>query len=370
MMAEKDPKLSGATAAEAVLDQAPTSAAEDVATPTAAPRRWLRVGLFWSVPLIVIGIVAYIWLTSGGSVSTDNAYVQQDKVSISAEVGGRIVEVAVHENQRVNAGDLLFRIDPEPYRIALAAANADIAAAEARLTTMEVTAGSMRSDIATAAAALRFAEANLARERALMDRGFNTRARMDAAELRVVEARGQMESARMAAVRAEAQMATGASAPGVNPALLAARVRREQALLNLQRTEVRAPVAGIISQSDRLQLGQMAVTGLPAVSIVQSAQSWVEANFKETDLEHMRVGQRASVAIDAFGEGRLWGRVASIGAGTGSEFSVLPPQNATGNWVKVTQRVPVRIFLDAPPPRPLIAGLSAEVRVYFRDAPR
>lgn len=338
----------------------------DAANP--APRRWPRLILMLSVPMLLLVVGAYLWLNSGHSVSTDNAYVQQNKVSISAEVGGRITEVAVHENQRVSAGDLLFRIDPAPYRIALAGADAEIAAAEARVTTMEITAGSMDADIRTARDAVRFAEANLARERALMDRGFNTRARLDTAELRLTEARGRLADARMAATRADAQLATGASRPGINPGLLAARARREQALLNLSRTEVRAPVAGIISQSERLQVGQAIVTGLPSVSIVVDASSWVEANFKETDLNRMRVGQRATAEIDAYDGLALTGRVVSIGAGTGSEFSVLPAQNATGNWVKVTQRVPVRIAIDGTPPRAMIAGLSAHVRVHFDDS--
>lgn len=327
--------------------------------------RWRRLAIMLSMPLLLIAGGAYLWMTSGRSVATDNAYVQQDKVSVSAEVGGTIIEVAVRENQRVNAGDLLFRIDPEPYRIALAQADAEIAAAEARVSTLAITAGTMQADIRTARDAVRFAEANLSRERALMDRGFNTRARMDAAEQRLSEANGRLADARMAAIRAEAQLTTGQSRPGVNPGLLAARVRREQALRNLRLTEVRAPVGGIISQSDRLQVGQTMVTGLPALSIVSDVSSWIEANFKETDLDRIRVGQRATVTIDAYGDMELTGRVASIGAGTGAEFSILPAQNATGNWVKVTQRVPVRIALDGRPSRPLIAGMSTHVRVHF-----
>lgn len=329
--------------------------------------RWRRLTLMLSLPLLLAAGGLYLWLTSGHSVSTDNAYVQQNKLSVSAEVGGTIIEVAVRENQRVNAGDLLFRIDPEPYRIALAQADAEIAAAEARVNTLSITAGTMEADIRTARDAVRFAEANLGRERELMERGFNTRARLDEAEQRLSEANGRLADARMAAVRAEAQLATGQSRPGVNPGLLAARVRRDQALRNLRLTEVRAPIGGIISQSDRLQVGQTMINGLPALSIVAGDSSWIEANFKETDLDRMRVGQRATITIDAYGNLELSGRVASIGAGTGSEFSILPAQNATGNWVKVTQRVPVRIALDSRPPRPLIAGMSTHVRVHFDD---
>ena len=144
-------------------------------------------------------------------------------------------------------------------------------------------------------------------------------------------------------------------------------MQRDKAALDLTRTAVRAPYTGTVSQTDRLQVGQMMITGLPAVSIVRSHRSWVEANFKETDLNHMRVGQSAQVSFDAYRGLKLKGHVESLGAGTGSEFSVLPAQNATGNWVKVTQRVPVRIAIDEASPRQLIAGLSADVTVDVGD---
>ena len=136
--------------------------------------------------------------------------------------------------------------------------------------------------------------------------------------------------------------------------------------MNLGRTTVRAPSAGRIAQSDRLQVGQMLVAGLPAVTLVDTVHPWVEANFKETDLADMRVGQRAEISFDAYPGLKVRGHVLTIGAGTGSEFSVLPAQNATGNWVKVTQRVPVRIAFDEKPARDMIAGLSADVRVFTK----
>lgn len=332
----------------------------------AAPPRW-RLPLMLSLPVLLLALGAWWWLSSGTSVSTDNAYVQQDKVSISSEIGGRIVAVGVRENQRVAAGDLLFRIDPEPFRIAIHQAEAQIAQAEANVTIMSTAADTTQVDIATAERAVSFARAAADRERALMARGFNTRARVDEAENALSEAQGRLSDARAAAVRARAQLATGRIAPGVNPGILAGQARREEARYNLARTEVRAPIGGMISQADRLQVGQTMVAGLPALTIVASQNTWIEANFKETDLDHMRVGQRATIHLDAYPDLALTGRVVSIGAGTGSEFSVLPAQNATGNWVKVTQRVPVRIAIDGTPSRPLLAGLSAEVTVHFDD---
>ena len=329
----------------------------------AKPRRLARLALLGSVPLLLIGGATAFYIANDHYVSTDNAYVQQDKVSISAEVGGRIIDVAVHENDVVNAGDLLFRIDPAPYRIAIEQADAAIAAAQVRVSSLQTEYQTTGVDIESAREDVAFYEKEYQRQSALMQAGFTTRARLQAAEHALSDARSRVASAQANATKARAALATGSAAPGVNPAIKAGQAQREQALLNLARTEVRAPVSGVVSQADRLQPGQMMVQGLPGVTIVASNRSWIEANFKETDLAHMRVGQPAEITFDAYPELKVRGKVSSIGAGTGSEFSVLPAQNANGNWVKVTQRVPVRIAITDKPKRAMIAGLSAHVRV-------
>jgi membrane fusion protein (multidrug efflux system) len=312
--------------------------------------------------VLAAGATAY-YIANDHYVSTDNAYVQQDKVSISAEVGGRIIDVAVHENDVVNEGDLLFRIDPEPYRIAIEQADAAIAAAQVRVSALETEFQTTGIDIDSAREDVAFYEKEYQRQSTLMQAGFTTRARLQAAEHALSNARSRVASAQAGATKARAALATGSAAPGVNPAIKAGQAQRDQAMLNLSRTEVRAPVSGIVSQADRLQPGQMMVQGLPGVTIVASSKSWVEANFKETDLAHMRVGQPAEITFDAYPDLKVRGKVSSIGAGTGSEFSVLPAQNANGNWVKVTQRVPVRISITDKPKRAMIAGLSAHVRI-------
>jgi len=329
----------------------------------AKPRRLSRLALLGSVPLLLVGGATAYYIANDHYVSTDNAYVQQDKVSISAEVGGRIIDVAVHENDVVNAGDLLFRIDPAPYRIAIEQADAAIAAAQVRVSSLQTEYQTTGVDIESAREDVAFYEKEYQRQSALMQAGFTTRARLQAAEHALSDARSRVASAQANATKARAALATGSAAPGVNPAIKAGQAQREQALLNLARTEVRAPVSGVVSQADRLQLGQMMVQGLPGVTIVASSRSWIEANFKETDLAHMRVGQPAEITFDAYPELKVRGKVSSIGAGTGSEFSVLPAQNANGNWVKVTQRGPVRIAITDKPKRAMIAGLSAHVRV-------
>jgi membrane fusion protein, multidrug efflux system len=340
----------------------------EVAVAPVPPPRTLRqrlgkITLMALMPLLLIIGAVWYYTANDHYVATDNAYVRQDKVSVSAEVGGRIVEVGVHENQPVRAGQLLFRIDPEPYRIAIAQADATIAAAQVKVIGAETAYQTTGVDIASAREGVTFYSSEYRRQAELMQSGFTTRARLEAAEHALSDARAKLANAEGDAIKARAALATGSAAPGVNPAVLAGQVQKRQAAYNLTKAEARAPAAGIVSQADRLQVGQMMTQGLPAVSIVVSDRSWVEANFKETDLKNMRVGQPAELTLDAYPDLKLKGHIASIGAGTGSEFSVLPAQNANGNWVKVTQRIPVRIAIDGKPSRALIAGLSTHVRI-------
>ncbi len=350
----------------------PFKPADAVVTPSERRKviglKRLRLAAMLLIPALIVCGALFWWFGHPGEVSTDNAYVKQDIVSIAGEVNGLVVAVNVRENQQVKAGDVLFRIDPTSYGVAIRQADAQIANAQAHITALQADVGANAADLAGARDDLALAESQYAREKALLDRGFNTRARMDEAQHAVASARDRLASIGAEVEKAQAQLATGAQVPGLNPQVAAAQATRAKAALDLTRTVVRAPVSGRVTQVTRLQIGQMVFTGVPMLSIVREGGARVEANFKETDLAHMRPGQPADVKLDAYPDLKLKGHVDSIGAGTGSEFSVLPAQNATGNWVKVTQRVPVRIAIDTSSgDRPLIAGLSANVTVHVAD---
>ena len=322
----------------------------------------LRPLLMLLVPALLLLAGGYYWIASAGKVSTDNAQVKQDIVSVSAQVNGPIVDVLVKNGDHVKRGQLLYRIDPAPYRVALEQAEAQLAAAHLQTTQLRTQAAGTGADITGSAADLEIKRRTLSRQSALLKDGFTTRVRYDEAMADVREAETALADA-----QARAANAHSAIAPGEQPSIAQAQAAVDKALLDLSRTEVRAPMDGQIANADNLQVGQMAVVGVGMLSLVHDANAWVEANFKEKDVGNMVPGQKARIEIDAYPGVDFPAHVQSVGAGTGSQFSILPAQNANGNWVKVTQRVPVRIVFDGKPSKPLIAGLSTTATVYLDD---
>ncbi|MBV9527377.1 HlyD family secretion protein [Sphingomonas sp.] len=331
-----------------------------IETEAPAKRRWLRTVLLLVVPALLIVGGVYYYLSSGGSVSTDDAQVKQDIVSVSPQVTGPVAEKFVRNGAEVKKGDLLFRIDPAPFRVALEQAEAQLASARLQTSQLRTQAAGTGADITGAQANLRIKENALARQSALLKEGFTTRSDYDDALNDVKTAQTQLGDAQARAANARA-----AIAPGEQPAIAQAQAAVDKAKLDLSRTDVRAPMDGTVENADNLQIGQMAVTGVGVVSIVHNRTPWVEANFKEKDVGRMIPGQRASVSVDAYPGQKFDAYVQSVGAGTGGEFSLLPAQNANGNWVKVTQRVPVRIAFRGATSRQMIAGLSVNATVYF-----
>jgi len=276
-------------------------------------------------------------------------------------VTGPIIQTFVKDGARVKRGDVLFRIDPQPYQVALEQAQAQYASAQLQTHQLVTQAAGTGADIVGEEANLKIKQNALARQQALLKQGFTTRADYEDALNEVKTAEQDVADAKARAANAHAAIAPG----GDQPQIAQAKAAVDKARLDLERTTVRAPMDGIVENSDNLQIGQMAVTGLGMLSLVHSTTAWVEANFKEKDVGKMVPGQRAEISVDAYPGQKFPAHVQSVGAGTGSEFSLLPAQNANGNWVKVTQRVPVRIAFDGTPSKPMIAGLSVDAKVFF-----
>lgn len=339
--------------------------AQEAARPAKKKRRGGRYALMLAVPLLLVAGGAYVWATGGRFQETDNANLRQARITVAADTAGRIVEVDVADSAQVKAGDVLFVVDPEPYRIALA--QADAALDGARLNV-----GQLRAAHSQALAQQHNAENNVTylqsefdRQQALEKRGVSTKSSLDQAGRALAQARDQLQGAREAVSGALAALGGDADIDtDMHPTVQAALAARDKAAYQLAQTTVRAPADGIVAQASSFKEGQYVSAGSPLFSLVETGDSWVEANFKETQLTNMRVGQTAEVTLDTFPDRPLTATIESIGAGTGAEFSVLPAQNATGNWVKVTQRIPVRLKVeDADAQALLRTGMSAVVSV-------
>jgi membrane fusion protein (multidrug efflux system) len=340
--------------------------AAESARPAPARKRPRRhIGLLLALPLALAAVGGYFWVTSGRYVSTDNAYVQQDKVTIVPEVAGRIVEVGATENQHVKKGDLLFKLDDAEYQVAVQQQEAAVASARLEVERLKAAYDKAVSDQQAADQALSFAQDTFDRQNALAERGVVAKSALDKARLDLQQAEASARAAEQAVVGARAALAGDpAIATDEHPAVLEALSKLAKARLDLAHTTVNAPVAGVVSQTERLHVGEYVASASSVLSLVETGRSWIEANFKETELAHLNEGQKVAVEVDSFPGHHFEGRVESLGAGTGAEFSLLPAQNATGNWVKVVQRIPVRISLSSTGDIPsLRTGMSASVTV-------
>jgi membrane fusion protein (multidrug efflux system) len=325
-------------------------------------------------PVAAAGLGAYLYLASGRIVSTDNAYVKADKIVISADISGRVTEVMVHADEHVARGAVLFRIDPELYKLALDQAEAELDQTKARVEALRAEYREAKSEMKEAEDRIQFYEAQRLRQKQLVDKGVGRAFVFEEADSNADAARTRVSVAGQKMHRALAQLGGDPEiANEAHPLVREKMAARERARVNLERTLVRAPAAGIVTNFD-LQSGEYIAVGSVAFSLVGTEDTWVQANFKETELTYVKVGQRATVHVDMYPETEFKGQVVSIGGATGAEFAILPPQNATGNWVKVVQRLPVRIRIEAPPGAPpLRAGMSVVADVdteHRRPLPR
>ncbi|WP_304190658.1 HlyD family efflux transporter periplasmic adaptor subunit [Phenylobacterium aquaticum] len=347
--------------------------------PASANTRRRRLFTILGGVIAVVGIIYFVfWLLVGSKhVETDDAYVQASTAQVTALVGGALVSVPVNETQAVKAGDVLAVIEPADYRYALARARADLDQAERRVRqyfandrALAAQADARTSDIDRAQAELRRAEVEYNRRKALSAGGAVSGDELTAAETQLSAARSAVVQAKATATAADAQQQAAntliaGSDIANNPEVVSARARVAQAELDLARTTVRAPVAGVVTRNS-VEIGQKVAAGAPLMIIVPVQNAYVEANFKEVQLRNVRVGQPVELSADLYGSKvKYHGKVVGLSGGTGSAFAIIPAQNATGNWIKVVQRIPVRIALDPQDlaQHPLRVGLSMKAEI-------
>jgi membrane fusion protein (multidrug efflux system) len=335
---------------------------------SAAPRKRLsrRVvarAFMWSLPALAAIIGVAVWLMSGRHVTTDNAYIKGDRVLVAPEVPGAIVEVAVQENQRVSKGQLLFRIQDEPYRLALARAESELETVRAEVRGLRAGYRQKREEIKSAQSQEAYAVADYDRQSELAQKKVISNQKLEESRRDLDVARQRIAMLKEELMRLEAALAGNPKIhTDEHPRVRHSQAARDEAALNLQRARVLAPIDGIAARKPTV--GTHAAPGTAVMTVVSDSNLWIEANFKETDLTRVRPGQRAVVHIDTYPD-RSWnGTVVSIAQATGAEFAVLPPQNASGNWVKVVQRIPVRVEVrsEGGDP-PLRVGMSATVEI-------
>lgn len=328
-------------------------------------RERLRRPLMLALPIVLALFGTGYYLAEEPYVSTDNAFVRAAKVSVNARVAGQAVEVAVRDNQRVRQGQVLFRIDPEPYQMAVDQAEARLVSTRLQIEALKASYRQQQAELQSAQDSAAFNEREFDRKKTLAASDFTPKAAFDRADT-------DLKVARQRIVSIEQQIASTVVAlagdPDIeidrHPTVRAAKSQLDRARLDLSYSVVRAPDDGIVTKVDNLQVGDFVNPGAAVFTLLSSREIWIEANFRETGLTHMRPGQDATIDVDVYPGRTFKAHVVSMSPGTGSDFAVLPPENATGNWVKVVQRLPVRLELDeADPNRPLFSGISVTARV-------
>jgi membrane fusion protein (multidrug efflux system) len=322
-----------------------------------------RKPLLLAAPILAVIAGLFFYLHGGRYEKTDNASLQAGLVWIAPSISGTVVSVETHENQRVEAGQVLFRIDPAQFQAAVDEAQAQLADARTQVQALRANFRQGQAELQVARDRLAFAVREAARQKDLLAEGISSQAQYDQAALAAQTARQGIETTQQQAEAVRANLSGQVDAPvGQQPAVQRAQAALERAQINLAHTVVRAPQAGVVTKVNQLQVGNYVSASKPVFTLV-GQRIWIEANFKENQLQYMRVGQPATVRLDAFPGHELKARLASFSPGTGNSFSVLPAENATGNWVKVVQRLPVELTLVGTGDIPLHAGLSAEVSV-------
>jgi membrane fusion protein (multidrug efflux system) len=347
------------------IDRPAPAPARTAVTPPRTLRERLRRPLLVLFPILLAIVGVAYYLMEEPYVSTDDAFVHAAKESVNARVAGQVVEIAVKDNQRVQKGQLLFRVDPEPYQIAIEQDEARLASARLQINELKATYRQQLAELQSAGATADFDEREYARRKALVTDSWTPREVFDQADMTLKVARqhivsiGQQIANTVAALDGDPNIDVDR-----HPTVRAAKAQLDRARLDLSYATVVAPDDGIVARVDDLQVGDFVNPGAAVFSMMSTRRIWIEANFRETSLTHMRQGQEATIEVDAYPDRTFKAHVVSMSPGTGSDFSVLPPENATGNWVKVVQRLPVRLEFDKiDPNQALFSGISVTVRV-------
>ncbi|MCT8177838.1 efflux RND transporter periplasmic adaptor subunit [Variovorax sp. CY25R-8] len=371
-----------------------TAAPSSAAVPEAGNGKRRRALTALTVAVVVVGggWGLYEWLVASHYEDTDNAYVQGNVIQITPQIGGTVMAINADDTDYVKAGQPLVQLDPADAKVALEQAEAALAQTVRQTRTLYANNGSLaaqvtlrQSDIVKAQSDIAKAQDDLQRRRALSGNGAVSKEELNHAETTLANAKSALAAAQAGVIAAREQLASNQSltegtSVAEHPSVLAAAAKVREAYLATQRVAMPAPVDGYVAKRT-VQLGQRVAAGTPMMSIVPLNQLWVDANFKEVQLRNIRIDQPVKLTADVYGKKvEYTGKVAGLGVGTGSAFALLPAQNATGNWIKVVQRVPVRIALDAEQLRtnPLRIGLSMDVEVditqkggkMLADAPR
>ena len=350
---------------DTVADAGAPATATDAADVKARKRRRWRFLLLVVLPLVAVASIGWLYLAGGRYVTTDNAYVSAQKVLITADVSGRIIEADVIEGAKVHPGDLLFSIDAANYEAAVKQAEAQLEQARSDYMNLRATVQSLADEKILAQQVIDARSTQLTKRKGLVAKGVTAADAMNDWRVTVASAKAELAGLQKTEAEALAKLLGNRDLPLESfPAYMLAAAQLDKARTELDKTKIRAPIEGIATQVSNIQIGRFIAAGTPVFAVIADAEPWVEANLKETDLTHVALGQDVTITVDTFPD-RVWhGRVDSISPGTGAQFSVLPAQNASGNWVKVVQRVPVRIaFAPSESTQALRSGLSVYVSI-------
>ena len=363
---------------ERPLPQDDYRSAPDAALPAAAvvappvepakpirPRRSpVRMGLFALLPVALV-VGGYFYVTGGAVMSTENAYVQADMLGVATDVSGIVREIEVHDNQAVKAGDVLFKLDDLQFRLALARSEAQLGSVRNDISALKANYQDMQTQIQQAQADIVFYNRELGRQQDLTSRQFAAQATLDGARRNAQQAQQKLGSLtqQLAAIAANLNGDPDIK-PEDHPRYRDAAAQRDEAARQLAHTVVTAPMSGVVTNVPSLQPGQYLAASTIAFNVVATDHVWIAANPKETELTYVVPGQKVDVTVDTYPNAVWEGTVESISPASSSSFSLLPAQNTTGNWVKVVQRIPMRVRIETPAGKPpLRVGMSVTIDV-------